>query len=200
MVYATDTVRRGFTEGNVLYRTLQRFPGQITWRTLKLDVEETVLRADGSPSALTVKAVAVPGKLPVHLEALTTIDEEVNVGLRFRETTNGRALAYLSTVGRMTSAVHDVLDGADGVLFDGTFWSSSELSAHGFLEKSAEDLAHWPVGGTKGSLSALKTAASRRIFIHINNTNPMLRDDSPERKIVEAAGWEVAFDGMEIRL
>jgi pyrroloquinoline quinone biosynthesis protein B len=200
VVYATDTVRRGFTEGNVLYRTLQRFPGQITWRTLKLGVEETVLRADGSPSALTVKAVAVPGKLPVHLEDLTTIDEEVNVGLRFRETTNGRALAYLSTVGRITSAVHDVLDGTDGVLFDGTFWSSSELSAHGFLEKSAEDLAHWPVGGTKGSLSALKTAASRRVFIHINNTNPMLRDDSPERKIVEAAGWEVAFDGMEITL
>ena len=200
VVYATDTVRRGFTEGNVLYRTLQRFPGQITWRTLKLGVEETVLRADGSPSALTVKAVAVPGKLPVHLEDLTTIDEEVNVGLRFRETTNRRALAYLSTVGRITSAVHDALKGADGVLFDGTFWSSSELSANGFLGKSAEELAHWPVGGTRGSLSALKTAASRRVFIHINNTNPMLRDDSPERKIVEAAGWEVAFDGMEITL
>ena len=200
VVYATETVRRGFTEGNVLYRTLQRFPGQITWRTLKLGVEETVLRADGFPSALTVKAIAVPGKLPVHLEDLTTIDEEVNVGLRFRETTNRRALAYLSTVGSITPAVQDALDGADGILFDGTFWSSSELSAHGVLEKSAEDLAHWPVGGTKGSLSALKTAASRRVFIHINNTNPMLIDDSPERKIVEAAGWEVAFDDMEIRL
>jgi pyrroloquinoline quinone biosynthesis protein B len=200
VVYATDTVRRGFTEGNSLYRTLQRFPGQITWRTLKLGVEETVPRADGSPSALTVKAVAVPGKLPVHLEDLATMDEEANVGLRFRETVSRRALAYLSTVGRITPAVYDALEGADGVLFDGTFWSSSELSANGFLGKSAEDLAHWPVGGTKGSLSALKTAASRRVFIHINNTNPMLRDDSPERKIVEAAGWEVAFDGMEIRL
>jgi pyrroloquinoline quinone biosynthesis protein B len=163
-------------------------------------VEETVLRADGTPSALTVKAVAVPGKLPVHLEDLATMDEAVNVGLRFRETTNRRGLAYLSTVGIITSAVHDVLDGADGVLFDGTFWSSSELSARGFLKKSAEELAHWPVGGTQGSLSALKTTASRRVFIHINNTNPMLRDDSPERTIVEAAGWEVAFDGMEITL
>ena len=133
VVYATDTVRRGFTEGNVVYPTLQRFPGQITWRTLKLGVEETVLRADGTPSALTVKAVAVPGKLPVHLEDLTTINEEVNVGLRFRETTNRRALAYLSTVGSITPAVYDALEGADGVLFDGTFWSSSELSANGFL-------------------------------------------------------------------
>src|SRR6185295_783761 len=67
-VYATDAVRRGFVHGNVLYRTLQRFPDQITWRTLKPEVEETVLRADGRPSGLTVKAVAVPGKLPVHLE------------------------------------------------------------------------------------------------------------------------------------
>ena len=159
-----------------------------------------MLRADGAPCALTVKAVAVPGKLPVHLEDLATMDEAVNVGLRFREPTNRRALAYLSTVGSITPAVHDALEGADGVLFDGTFWSSSELSAHGFLGKSAEELAHWPVGGAKGSLSALKTAASRRVFIHINNTNPMLRDDSPERTIVEAAGWEVAFDGMEIRL
>jgi pyrroloquinoline quinone biosynthesis protein B len=201
VVYATETVRRGFTEGNVLYRTLQRFPGQITWRTLKLGVEETVLRADGSPSALTVKAVAISGKLPVHLEDLVTMDEAVNVGLRFREPTNRRVLAYLSSVGSITSAVHDALEGADGVLFDGTFWSSSELSAHGFLGKSAEDLAHWPVGGQGGSLSALSNVgASRKVFIHINNTNPILREDSPERKIVEAAGWEVAFDGMEITL
>ena len=97
--------------------------------------------------------------------------------------------------------MYDALDGAEGVLFDGTFWSSSELSAHGFLGKSAEELAHWPVGGEGGSLSALSNVrASRKVFIHINNTNPILREDSPERKIVETAGWEVAFDGMEITL
>ena len=84
---------------------------------------------------------------------------------------------------------------------DGTFWSSDELSAPGFLQKSAEDLAHWPVGGDQGTLALLsKLSAGRRIFIHINNTNPMLREDSPERQVVEAAGWEVACDGMEIVL
>lgn len=86
-------------------------------------------------------------------------------------------------------------------MFDGTFWSSDELSAPGFLEKSAEDLAHCPVGGSEGSLSMLsKIAAPRRVFIHINNTNPMVREDSQERQLVEAAGWEVAYDGMEILL
>lgn len=201
VVYATDWVRRGFTESNVFYRTLQRFPAQVTWRTLKIGVEKTVLRADGSPTALTVTAVAMPGKIPVHLEGIASPDEEMNVGLRFRQLAHGRALAYLSSVGRITPAVYDVLDGADGVMFDGTFWSNDELSAQGFLGKSAEELAHWPVGGQGGSLSALSNVrASRRVFIHINNTNPILREDSPERKMAEAAGWEIACDGMEIRL
>ena len=202
VVYATDWVRRGFTEGNSFYRTLQRFPAQVTWRTLKIGVEETVLRADGSPTALTVTAVAMPGKIPVHLEDIVSPDEEMNVGLRFRQLAHGRALAYLSSVGRFTPAVYDVLDGADGVLFDGTFWSSDELSASGLMNKSAEDLAHWPVGGPEGSLSVLSkiSTSRRRVYIHINNTNPMLKEDSPERQCVEMAGWEVAFDGMEIEL
>jgi pyrroloquinoline quinone biosynthesis protein B len=202
VVYATESVRRGFTEGNVLYRTLQRFAEQVIWRTLTLGVEETVLRADGSPSGLTVKAMAVPGKPPVHLEGLVSpLDPELNVGLRFRESANGRVLAYCSAVGRMTPSVLEGLEGADCLLCDGTFWSSDELSAPGFLQKSAEDLAHWPVGGTEGILSMLsKIAVPLRVFIHINNTNPILREDSPERAIVEAAGWTVAWDGMEIRL
>ncbi|HEX5544063.1 MAG TPA: pyrroloquinoline quinone biosynthesis protein PqqB [Nitrospira sp.] len=202
VLYATDSVRRGFTEGNVLYRTLQRFAEQVTWRTLKLDVEEPVLLADGRPSGLTVTAVAVPGKLPIHLEGVVSSGEaDVNVGLRFRHSANGDVLAYFPAVGRITSSVLNALEGAGCVMFDGTFWSSDELSAPGFLEKSAEDLAHCPVGGPEGSLSMLsKIAASRRVFIHINNTNPILREDSHERKLVESAGWEVAWDGMEIRL
>jgi len=202
VIYSTESVRRGFTDGNVMYRTLQRFADQVTWRTLKLGVEETILCADGRPSGLTVEALAVPGKPPIHLEGLVSPnDPELNVGLRFRQCTNGRILAYLSAVGRITTSVFEGLTNADCVMFDGTFWSSDELSALGFLEKSAEDLAHWPVGGERGSLAMLSTiTARRRVFIHINNTNPMLREDSTERKIIEAAGWSVARDGMEIRL
>ncbi|HSS31464.1 MAG TPA: pyrroloquinoline quinone biosynthesis protein PqqB [Nitrospiraceae bacterium] len=202
VIYSTESVRRGFTDGNVLYRTLQRFAGHVTWRTLKLGVEETLLCADGRPSGLTVEAVAVPGKPPIHLEGLVSpSDPELNVGLRFRQCANGRVLAYLSAVGRITTSVFEGLADADCVMFDGTFWSSDELSAPGFLEKSAEDLAHWPVGGQRGSLALLsKVTAPQRVFIHINNTNPMLREDSTERKIIEGAGWRVAWDGMEIRL
>jgi pyrroloquinoline quinone biosynthesis protein B len=201
-VYATESVRNGFTQGNVLYRTLQRFADQVTWRHLKIGVEETVLRADGSPSALKVTAFAVPGKAPVHLEGVVPpLDPELNIGLTVRESANGRLLAYVPALGRITPSLREALDAADCVMCDGTFWSSDELSAPGFLQKSAEDLAHWPVGGDQGTLALLsKLSAGRRVFIHINNTNPMLREDSPERQVVEAAGWEVACDGMEIVL
>lgn len=202
VIYATDAVRRGFTEGNILHRTLERFPGQVTWRSLKLGREEELADVDGRGGGLSVEAVAVPGKLPVHLESVATPDPEDSVGFLIRERSTGRALAYLSGVGAVTGAVQQTIEAADCVLFDGTFWSSDELPKLGLGDKRAEAMAHVPVGGPQGSLARLagSVVGRRRIYIHINNTNPMLRDDSPERAAVEAAGWEVARDGLEVRL
>ena len=88
---------------------------------------------------------------------------------------------------------------ADCLFFDGTFWSEEELRELGASEKRASDMAHLPIGGVGGSLAALSgVGAARRIYIHLNNTNPVLREDSAERAAVERAGWEVARDGMEI--
>lgn len=201
VIYATDRLRRGFTDGNVLYRTLDRFPGQVTWRALKLGREEELADVEGRPSGLLVEAVAMVGKLPIHLEADGTSDPEDSVGFRIRERATGRILAYLSGVGAVTDAVRHAVEDADCVFFDGTFWSSDELPGLGLGTKRAEQMAHLPVGGPDGSLARLHgLAAPRRIFIHVNNTNPLLRDDSPERATVEAAGWEVARDGMEVRI
>ena len=87
------------------------------------------------------------------------------------------------------------------MFFDGTFWSSDELPALAIGTRRAEDMAHVPVGGPGGSLAALQgVTAPRRILIHVNNTNPILREDSAERAAVMDAGWEVAHDGMEIVL
>ncbi len=201
VIYATDRLRRGFTDGNVLYRTLDRFPGQVTWRALKLGREEELAGVEGCPSGLLVEAVAMPGKLPIHLEADGTSDPEDSVGFRIRERATGRILAYLSGVGAVTDAVRRAVEDADCVFFDGTFWSSDELPGLGLGTKRAEQMAHLPVGGPDGSLARLHgLAAQRRIFIHVNNTNPLLRDDSAERATVEAAGWEVARDGLEVRI
>ena len=201
VVYATDRVRRGFTEGNRLYRTLQRFPDQVTWRSLKLGREEELSAPGGRASGLWVEAVPVPGKAPVHLEGAGPADPEDSVGFRVRETRTGRVLAYLSGVGGPTPAVARALDGADCVFFDGTFWAEDELPSRGLGTKRAAEMAHWPIGGPGGSLEALASCrASRRVYIHVNNTNPILREDSPEHLAVRAAGWEVARDGMEVAL
>ena len=201
VVYATDRLRRGFTDGNVLYRTLDRFPGQVTWRSLQLGREAELADMEGRPAGLLVEAVAVPGKLPIHLETGAAPDPADSVGFRIRERATGRVLAYLSGVGAVSDAVRRAVEGADCVFFDGTFWSADELPGLGLGTKRAEDMAHLPIGGPEGSLARLNgVTARRRIFIHLNNTNPLLRDDSPERAHVEAAGWEVARDGMEVRI
>lgn len=201
VVYATARVRHGFIEGNVLYRTLQRVPGQVTWRTLKIGLQEDLRGVDGRPSGLTVEAVGIPGKLPVHLEGLAQSDPEDNVGFRIRESGARRVLAYASGVGAVTDSVWQAVDDADCLFFDGTFWSSDELPALGLGAKRAEEMAHLPVGGPSGSLALLRgLRARRKILVHVNNSNPLLVEDSPERAEAEAAGWEVAYDGMAITL
>ena len=184
-LYATDEVRRGFTEGNVLYRTLERFPGQVTWKKVDGDL------GDG----LSVEAIPAPGKPPVHLEKLSRSSSLENIGLLINDSNSGKCLAYFSAAGGITPAMRSAIDGADCVFFDGTFWSSDELIRLGLGTKRAEDMAHLPV---VGSLSAFKT--KRKIYIHINNTNPMLDRTSAELRQVEAAGWELAHDGMEFSL
>ena len=201
VVYATEPVRRGFVEDNVLYRTLERFPGQVTWRTLKLGGDEAIVGPDGRPTGLAVMPLPVPGKPPIHLEHRAPPAPEDNIGVRVREQATGRVLAYCSAAATVTDDMRRALDGADAVFFDGTFWSSDELPALGLGTKRAEEMAHLPVGGPGGSLARLAgLRARRRVYIHINNTNPMLRDDSAERAQVDAAGWEIAGDGMEVRL
>jgi pyrroloquinoline quinone biosynthesis protein B len=201
VVYATESVRRGFVENNVLYRTLERFPGQVTWRPLKLGDEGDVVGPGGHPIGLRMAAIAAPGKAPIHLEHRGPGSAEDNVALRIRETRSGRVLAYAGAAAGLSDEMRRAFDGADVLFFDGTFWSSDELPALGLGTKRAEDMAHLPVGGPAGSLARLADLrAGRRIYIHINNTNPMLREDSSERAQVTAAGWQIAEDGMEVRL
>jgi pyrroloquinoline quinone biosynthesis protein B len=199
-LYATQSVRRGLSEGNTIFRTLQRFPGQSTWRTLALGEPAELLGPGDRPTGVTVTAVALPGKVPKHLEGLAPPSPEDNVGLWIRDHGRGTLLVVATAAGAAGEYVAR-LDGADACLFDGTFWTSDELQRLGLGTARAEDMAHLPIGGEGGSLAALAgVRAGRRIFTHINNTNPILVEGSPERRTVEAAGWEVAHDGLEIAL
>ena len=194
-LYATAAVRDGFTTGNVLYRTLQRFPGQTSWRPLELGEEQPL-----GDSGLHVTAIPTPGKLPLHLEGLRAPSREDNVGLMIRDGSSGKTLAYFSGVAGPSPDVERALAAADLVFFDGTFWSSDELIAAGLGTRRAEEMAHWPVGGPDGSLAYLSRFPARKVYIHINNTNPMLREVGAERRQLTAAGVEVAADGQELEL
>jgi pyrroloquinoline quinone biosynthesis protein B len=200
VVYATSAVRRGFTEGNVLYRTLQRFPEQVRWQTLELGRRSPLLLRSGQPSGLTVLPVPVPGKPPVHLETLAEPGPEEGIGLVIEDAARSKRLAYFSSFGALTPEMEAAMRTADCTFADGTFWSSDELVRLELGNKRAEDMAHAPVGGTGGTLGRLSRLPGRRIFIHVNNTNPMLFPDSPEAAEVRRAGLEVARDGLEIAL
>jgi pyrroloquinoline quinone biosynthesis protein B len=195
-VYATRAVRDGFTRDNALHAALER---HLSWRPLDLGVEQPVTDHAGRATGLAVEARPVPGKAPRYLDERIAPSPEHVVALRLRDVETGAVLAYCPGAARVDDSVQAALDGASCVFFDGTFWSSDELRSAGAGSRRAEDMAHAPVGGADGSLVRLGSpAASRRILIHLNNTNPLLRDDGPERSEVAARGWEVAFDGMEL--
>jgi pyrroloquinoline quinone biosynthesis protein B len=200
-LYASERVRRGFTEDNVLYRTLSRFEGHTTWHTLGLSEPAAPLRLlDGSASGLRLRAFAAPGKPALHHDQ-SQPDAGDNVGLVLTDERSQRCMVYVTAVGAPSPALAAAAAQADCVFFDGTFWSSDELVRLGVSERRAEEMAHWPIGGPEGSLKFLSAlAAKRRIYIHINNSNPILQEDSAERATVRAAGVEVAFDGMELSL
>jgi pyrroloquinoline quinone biosynthesis protein B len=191
-VLATERVRAGLVERNAMLRTLARTPDQVTWRPLELD-RETVLADVG----IGVTAMAAPGKLPVHLMGAEEPSPEDNVALRLRDVGTGRVLVVATAMGSF-ERLDSILHGAEVVLFDGTFWSEDELIAQGLGKACARDMAHVPIGGASGSLGRVR--APRRVYTHVNNTNPILREGSAERAAVEAAGWEIAFDGMELTL
>jgi pyrroloquinoline quinone biosynthesis protein B len=199
-LYATEAVHRGLVEGNTMFRTLQRFSGQVRFEPLTLERPLALPGRDGRPSGVNVTAIPLPGKVAKHLEGLAAPSPEDNVGLWIHDTRSGKRLVVASSTGAAGDYI-ELLDDADACVFDGTFWSSDELVRLGLGTARAEDMAHLPLGGPSGSLALLAgVTARRKVFSHINNTNPILAAGSPERRAVEAAGWEVAEDGLVIEL
>jgi pyrroloquinoline quinone biosynthesis protein B len=143
----------------------------------------------------------VPGKLPLYLEGdnpETAEESAANVGVEI--TDGSKRLAYVPGAAAVTASLRSRLSRANAILFDGTLYTDDEMIRTGTGQKAGRRMGHMPIEGEGGTLSALSGVSSRKIFVHINNTNPILIDGSPERRNVEAAGWQVAEDGMEIVL
>jgi pyrroloquinoline quinone biosynthesis protein B len=185
--------------------TLSALASNSMFGALATDVVARKPVEPGTPFALPGGIVAemflVPGKLPLYLEGnnpqLET-ETEANVGIELRA--NGARLVFIPGAARLTPAMAERLADADVVLFDGTLFSDDEMIVAKAGVKTGRRMGHMPIGGPDGTLKALAGLARRRILIHINNTNPVLVEGSPQRRAVEAAGFEVAEDGMRIEL
>lgn len=153
------------------------------------------------PGGLQAEIFAVPGKAALYLEGddpVLDAETGVNAGIEIRS--GGRRLVYIPGAAGITSAIRDRCGRADVVLFDATLFVDDEMIANGTGSKTGRRMGHMPLDGADGTLAALGDIKARRILTHINNTNPILIEGSAERGKVEAAGFEVAEDGMEIAL
>ena len=143
----------------------------------------------------------VPGKVPLYLERQAlelNTESAANVGIELAR--EGARLVFVPGTATVSDSMRERFARADVILFDGTLFSDDEMIRTGTGQKTGRRMGHMPIDGEGGSLRALDGLSARRIFVHINNTNPILIDGSAERSKVEAAGWHVAEDAMEIAL
>jgi pyrroloquinoline quinone biosynthesis protein B len=160
---------------------------------------------DGAPSGLNVLPFSVPGKSAWYLEGHAhPAGEESDgdtIGLRIEDKASGQHFFFVAACARVTPELKDRLRGAPLVLFDGTVWHDKELIDAGLGVKTGQRMGHLSMSGDDGAIAMLADAAiSRKYFLHINNSNPALLPDSPEREELAKAGWTMPHDGMEISL
>lgn len=153
-------------------------------------------------AGLMAEMFVVPGKVPLYMEGDTVeteLEGEQTVGVSLR--VGDQQAFYLPGCAKVTDALAERMRGAQLVFFDGTVWENEEMIRLGVGAKTGARMGHMSMAGERGSMAAFEPLdVARKIFVHMNNTNPVLDPRSPERKHVEASGWEVAFDGMEVTL
>jgi pyrroloquinoline quinone biosynthesis protein B len=150
---------------------------------------------------LQYAAFPVPGQPPRYLRDRASASGGYCVGYILVDETTGGTLVYLPGVAALDETVMSRVWGCDALLLDGTFWSQDEMQAAGVDGRSAVEMGHLPVGGPGGSLERIAGLPIRRkVYIHMNNTNPILIEDSPAHRTVKAANVEVGWDGLEFSL
>ena len=203
VVYATTRVHAVLGENSV-FNVLN--PDLVQRRNLELDKPFQITTADDKAAGLSVEAFAVPGKVALYLEDPTagsnfgTIAEDT-VGLRVESLETGKYFFYIPGCAEVTEDLAARIIGAPLVLFDGTLWHDNEMVDAGIGVKTGKRMGHISMSGPDGSMAAFEDLeVERKVFIHINNSNPALLDNSSEREAIGAADWDVAFDGMELSL
>jgi pyrroloquinoline quinone biosynthesis protein B len=212
-VYATDSIRCILTEDNSMFAMLQRIPGQVTWSGFAPGTAFPLLDAAGEDSGLRCRALSLGTHYPAYVSSQRQGElksGEASLGLIVESTAGestigesaiGKRLAYMPAAPRIDDALLKEFETADVLLFDGTFWSDDELIQIQGSGQTARQMGHVPVSSAEGSLSKLAGLRHpRKIYVHINNTNPMLNEAGPEYRQVRESGWEIAEDGWQFDL
>ncbi|MCH8997672.1 MAG: pyrroloquinoline quinone biosynthesis protein PqqB [Proteobacteria bacterium] len=203
VLYASGRVHDAL-DANPIFRILN--PRFVRRQALPLGQPLALQAPDGEDIGLTVEPFAVPGKIALYLEDPDAGDnfgtrEGDTIGLCVSQPATGKSFFYIPGCAALDAPLIQRLDGAPLVLFDGTLFENREMVTGGLGQKTGARMGHLNVSGPDGSMAAFEgLGVGRRIYIHINNSNPVLLEDSPERAAVVAAGWEVAYDGQEIVL
>ena len=203
-IFSTVAVRRILTEENSLFRVLARSNPPVRWETLLLDRLVPLIPASpgDKKSGLFCKAVPLGGNFPDYVSdslRLSVSGEEAVIGLTL--VSNEKRLFYAPNLPGTGDRWRLSVEESDLAMLDGTFWKDDELNSVQKGRKSARQMGHLPLWGDRGLLrQPFRPSKTRRVLIHINNTNPILNDDSPESRIVRDAGWEIAYDGMELAI
>jgi pyrroloquinoline quinone biosynthesis protein B len=202
-LHATERVL-SVLRANSIFNVLN--PEFVERRRMRLDEPFEVCGRDGEGTGIVVEAFAVPGKVALYLEDAAAgsnfgTQPEDTVGLRIATRDNQSQCFYVPGCGALTDDLANRLAGAPLVLFDGTLWRDDEMIVAGVGTKTGRRMGHMSVSGAAGTMAAFeKLGVKRKVFVHMNNSNPILLADSPERAAIAQAGWEAAHDGMEITL
>jgi len=196
-IYCTQAVQQDLTTGFPIFNILGHFRG-VHWHEVPTDrTAFEILGAEGlSFTAVPLKSEAPPYSPHRH----NTVPGD-NIGVRVQDSHTGGTLFYAPGLGAFDEEVLGYMREADCILVDGTLWTDDEMIRAGIGEKRGQEMGHLDQSGRGGiveTLSVLK--GPRKILIHINNTNPILDEDSPEHRALERVGIEVAYDGMEIKV
>lgn len=199
-VYTTKSIRRILTEDNSLFGMLQRIPHQLGWSDFAAGTSFQLNDPAGEALQLRCRAMALDTHFPAYVAQSRReelCDGEASLGLLV-ESPSGQRLAHMPAVPQITNELLGKLDSADVLLFDGTFWRDDELIRIQGSGQTAQQMGHVAVSSSLRQLAHLRLP--RKIYIHINNTNPMLNEASPEYRQVREAGWEIAEDGWQFEL
>jgi len=201
-VYATTSIRRILQEDNSAFRMLNRVEPQVEWADYAAGRPFPLLSAGGENSGLSVRAISLGARYPAYVSpprAAQLVPGEASLGLIVSH--RGKSAGYFPAVPQIDDALLQTLDSLDLLFFDGTFWSNEELIHIQGSGQTALQMGHVPVSSAQGSLHRLAPLRKpRKIFVHVNNTNPMLDEAGLEYREVREAGWEMAEDGWQFEL